>query len=345
MMSPNPSPSIPFPMSPKRRFLSAMLGGKPDRLPVGNVVSAATIDQMRLVDAWFPKAHLDPVVMSRLAAASFEILGYDTVMPVFSVTQEAAALGCKVDWGAPDMMPAVRSHPFSQAQEFSLPDGWLRAPSIQVVLEALRLLRQQYGDQVVIVGKVMGPWTLSYHMLGMEEFLVATKLDPGRVRRSLETLKAVSLTFAREQIQAGADIICLADHASGGIVSPLAYRDFLLPVHQEIFSLIGSPSVLHCCGNTSDRIHFFAQSGVDAYHFESQVNPSHAVAQAGGRMTLIGNINNPQVLLHGSRQQVLQACRATIDAGVQILAPECAVPLATPVENLQALVQAAKGKL
>jgi len=332
------------PMSPKRRFLTALLGGKPDRLPVGNVVSVATVRQMRAVDAWFPAAHLDPEVMSRLAAAGHEILGFDTLMPVFSVAQEAAALGCVVDWGGPEMMPTVRSHPFAQSGDFALPDGWLEAPSIRVVLDALRLLRQRFGDRVVIVGKVMGPWTLSYHLMGMEEFLVATKLDPGRARRSLEVLKAVSLAFARQQIRAGADIICLGDHASGGIVSPLAYRDFLLPLHKEIFADIGAPSVLHCCGNTSDRVKYFAESGVDAFHFESQVDPAFAVAEARGRMTLIGNINNPTTLLNGSHEQVLHACRAAIDGGVHILSPECAVPLTTPNENMQALVQAAKGE-
>jgi [methyl-Co(III) methanol-specific corrinoid protein]:coenzyme M methyltransferase len=332
------------PMSPKRRFLTALLGGKPDRLPVGNVVSVATIDQMRAVDAWFPAAHFNPETMSRLAAAGLEILGYDTLMPVFSVTQEAAALGCEIDWGGPEMMPTVRSHPFSQTEDFALPDGWLEAPSIQVVLDALRLLHKHFGDRVVSVGKVMGPWTLSYHLMGMEEFLVATKLDPGRARRSLEALKTVSLAFAREQIRAGADIICLADHASSGIVSPLDYRDLLLPLHKEIFSGIGSPSVLHCCGNTTDQIKYFAESGVDAFHFESQVDPAFAVAEARGRMTLMGNINNPNILLNGSREEGLHACHAAIDGGVHILAPECTVPLTTPNENLQALVQATNGE-
>ena len=112
-------------------------------------------------------------------------------MPVFSVTQEAAALGCEIDWGGPEMMPTVRSHPFADGNDFTLPNGWMEKPPIQVVLESLRLLRQRFGDHVVIVGKVMGPWTLSYHMMGMEEFLVSTKLDPDRARRSLDVLKAV----------------------------------------------------------------------------------------------------------------------------------------------------------
>jgi len=178
-------------------------------------------------------------------------------------------------------------------------------------------------------------------MMGMEEFLIATKLDPDRVRRSMDVLKQVSLAFARAQIQAGADIICLADHASGGIVSPLAYRDFLLPLHQELFSAIGTPTVLHCCGNTTDRVKYFAASGVDCYHFESQVDLDSAVAEARGKMTLMGNINNPTILLQGNLEDVRGACQKAIQAGVQILSPECAVPLITPLENLQALVSCA----
>jgi [methyl-Co(III) methanol-specific corrinoid protein]:coenzyme M methyltransferase len=328
-------------MSPKRRFLTSLLGGKSDRVPVGNVVSVVTVEQMRMVNAWFPEAHSNPEVMARLAAAGHEILGFDTVMPVFSVVQEAAALGCQIDWGDQDNMPTVRTHPFAETASFRLAEGWLEAPSIQVVLQALRLLRQRLGDRVAIVGKVMGPWTLSYHMMGVEEFLITTKLDPARSLGSMQALKNVTLTFARAQIQAGADIICLADHATGGMISPSMYRDMLLPLHQEIFAAIGAPSVLHCCGNTTDRVKFFAESGVDCFHFESQVNLETAVAAARGKMTLMGNINNPTLLLTGSRTDVLRACRQAIDGGVQILSPECAVPLYTPIQNLQALVEAA----
>jgi [methyl-Co(III) methanol-specific corrinoid protein]:coenzyme M methyltransferase len=220
----------------------------------------------------------------------------------------------------------------------------MKASSIQVVLESIYLLRKRYGDRVVIVGKVMGPWTLSYHMMGMEEFLVSTKLTPNRACNSMNALKAVSLEFARAQIQAGADIVCLADHASGGIVSPAMYCDMLLPLHQEIFGEIGAPTVLHCCGNTTDRVKYFAQSGVDCFHFESSVNLGSAVAEARGKMTLIGNINNPGILLSGTREQVLRACQEAIEGGVQILSPECAVPLITPTQNLKVLVEYAEGR-
>lgn len=319
-----------------------MLGGKVDRIPVGNVVSVITVDLMRASDAWFPEAHCDPQVMARLAAAGHTVLGFDTIMPIFSVTQEAAALGCVVDWGDPEMMPTVRSQPFANTDDLTIPDNWMEAPPIQVVLQALEILRKTLGDRVVIVGKVMGPWSLSYHLMGIEEFLINTLLDPDKVRRSLNLLKTVTIAFARAQMQAGADIICLADHATGGLVSPDMYRDLLLPVHQEIVGKIGCPTVLHCCGDTTDRLAHFAQAGFDCYHFESQVNLDTAVTAAAGKMTLMGNINNPELLLTGNPAQVAEACRSVILSGVQILAPECAVPLTTPTENLRTLVETAE---
>ena len=55
----------------------------------------------------FPEAHLDASAMAALALTGHEVVGFDTVMPEFSVQQEAEALGCKVDWGNRDMMPDV----------------------------------------------------------------------------------------------------------------------------------------------------------------------------------------------------------------------------------------------
>jgi [methyl-Co(III) methanol-specific corrinoid protein]:coenzyme M methyltransferase len=329
-------------MSPKRRFLAALFGGPVDRVPVGNVVSVATVELMDASAAPFPQAHLQAAQMAALAGAGHTQLGYDTVMPVFSVTQEAAALGCQVDWGNPARMPAVRTHPFAEMEELHIVDGWLEHPAIQVVLQALTLLRRQLGERVAIVGKVMGPWTLSYHMMGLEEFLVNTVQEPERAKRSLQVLKEVPIAFAKAQMRAGADVICLADHATGGMVSPLAYRDLLLPIHQEIIAALGCPTVLHCCGNTRDRLQFFAQAGFDCYHFESQVKVEEAVAAGLGRMTAMGNINNPQLLLAGTPDQVAEASEQALDRGVHILAPECAVPLTTPARNLRTLVEVAE---
>ena len=330
------------PMSPKCRFLTALLGGRPDRLPVGNVVSNTTVHLMDETAAEFPDAHLNPRIMATLAAAGHEVLGYDTIMPVFSVVQESAALGCEINWGRKDMMPGAISHPFAGKDRFEIPDHWMESRAIRTVLDAITILRKRLGDRVVIVGKVMGPWSLSYHMMGIEEFLITSLDDPDRARRCLDALAPVSLEFAKAQVRAGADIICLADHATGGMVSPQSYADLLLPIHREIVPAMGAPVVLHCCGNTTDRVHLFAQTGVACYHFESAVHMPTAMKAAEGKMRLMGNINNPEILLGSKVERVVEACRAAIQGGVHILSPECAVPLTTPTENLKALVTVAE---
>jgi len=330
-------------LSPKRRFLSALFGGrKGDRPPVGNPTSIVTLELMEKVGIFFPQAHLDAGQMAELAAAGHEILGFDAIMPEFSVQQEAAALGCEMDWGSPSMMPDAKTHPFQRVEDLKIPENILEKPSLKIILEALSILRRQYGDEVAIVGKVMGPWTISYHMAGTENFLLWSAIEPDKVRRFLDALKEVTVLFAKAQFQAGADVVVLADHATGDLVSPKTYRNFLLPVHREMVQRIGGPLILHICGNCADRLRLFVEAGFDGYHFEWQVDAREAVKVVNREMALVGNINNPTALYRGTPEDVRKQVRYSVEAGVDIIAPECAVPLQTPLRNLRAIVEAAQ---
>ncbi len=46
-------------MTPKRRFLAGIMGGRVDRTPVGSPTSVATVDQMEMTGAFFPDVHTD----------------------------------------------------------------------------------------------------------------------------------------------------------------------------------------------------------------------------------------------------------------------------------------------
>lgn len=331
-------------MTPKRRFLSGILGGRVDRPPVGSATSVANVEQMEMTGAFFPDVHLDGEKMARLAAGAHDILGYDAIMPYFSVQAEAAALGCEVDWGDVESMPVERSHPWLDPEEVSIPQDFLEKPSIKAILDAIRILRDKYGHRVAIVGKVMGPWTLAYHVHGIQDFLLETITEPDKVRGFLDRLKEVSVLFGVAQIQAGADVLCLADHATGDLVGPWTYRDFLLPYHQELTQRIGCPIVLHICGNTLDRIGYICESGFDCFHFDSKVDAQAAVKEVHGRISLMGNVNNPEILLNGTPEQVAERTRYAMEAGVQVIGPECAIPLRTPLENLRAITHVVTGK-
>ncbi len=80
-------------MTSRQRVLAALKREPVDRTPVCNPTSVATVELMDLVDAHFPDANRNPVKMARLAATSYTELGFDSVMPVFSIIQESSALG------------------------------------------------------------------------------------------------------------------------------------------------------------------------------------------------------------------------------------------------------------
>jgi len=98
------------------------------------------------------------------------------------------------------------------------------------------------------------------------------------------------------------------------------YEEHLLPIHEEIT----------------------AQVGGGGYHFEWQVDSRQALDRVGDKISLVGNINNPQALLQGTSEDVYKQARYAIEAGVHIIAPECAIPLSTPLENLPAIVEAGR---
>ncbi|MBN1582953.1 MAG: MtaA/CmuA family methyltransferase [Anaerolineae bacterium] len=337
--------STAYEMTPKRRFLSGMLGGRVDRPPVGSATSVANVEQMEITGAFFPDVHVDGLKMARLAAAAHDVLGYDAIMPYFSVQAEAAALGCHVDWGDVENMPVETTHPWSDPEQVVIPDDFLSQPSIKAVLDAIAILRHTHGHRVAIVGKVMGPWTLSYHLHGVQDFLAETILDPARVRSFLDKLQEVTVLFGLAQIRAGADALCLADHATGDLVGPWTYRDFLLPYHRKLTQRLGCPTILHICGDTLDRLDGICTAGFDGFHFDSKVDARAAVRRVDGRISLIGNVNNPEILLRGTPDQVAERTRYALAAGVQVVGPECAIPLRTPLENLTAIARVAKGEM
>jgi MtaA/CmuA family methyltransferase len=328
--------------TPYNLVMSALYNGeKGSRPPAGNPTSIVCHDLMDACGVSFPQAHVDANAMAELALAGHETIGFDTVMPEYSVHQEAAALGCEVDWGSRDRMPDSRNFPYADFSDVVVPENILEKPSMRVVLDALSILRRHVGGRAAIVGKVMGPWTLAYHMAGTQNLLLHVGLgEKDKINKMLRQLMPVTTAFARAQFQAGADIMVLADHATGNLVGPYHYEEYLLPIHQEMTATIEGPLILHVCGNCMDRLELFADAGFDGYHFEWQVDAKAVVERIGHRMCLIGNVNNAQTLFQGGPEEVRKQARYAVEAGVNIIAPECAIPLATPMNNLKALVAA-----
>ena len=331
-------------MKPRERVLNALAGKKVDRPPVCNPTNVATVELMDLVDAPFPDACRDPELAARLAATGYTELGFDSVMPYFTIIQESSALDCDMQWEDKDNWPTVRMYRpiWKGPDDIRIPKGFLEHPDNQTIVKSIEILHRELGDEVAVIGKTMGPWTLSYHVFGVENFLLMTVDDPDMVKRCLEKLKEISVLFGEAQIAAGADALTFPDHATGDLVSGEYYREFLLEIHQEMAERLKVPLILHICGNTLDRLDYIAQSGMACFHFDSKNDPQAAMDIAAGRIRLVGNLNNPELLYARGPEEVREAVYACMDAGVDMIAPECAIPLATKLQNLLEVPRAVK---
>ena len=324
-------------MKPRERFVAAIKGEPVDRRAVGNVTSSATYEQMiRTGHAW-PKAHTDPEEIAGLASPSYTELGYDTVMPYFGLVHGAAALGAPVEWGedpfvekdgritmGPRMPACKQPAHWRGPDDVDIPEDFLDKPETSAIIEAIKILRKRHPDACV-VGKVMGPWTLSYHMFGVQDFLLNIILDPDWVRACLDGVKRASVLFANAQFEAGADVLTLADHSTGDLVRPETYRDFLMPIHEEIVPEIDGPVILHCCGNTLDRMHYIKDAGFNAFHFAYENDP-HKAREAVGDFPLVGNVSNVITLMGGDPEAIKAEVRNVYTAGINVISPECAIP-------------------
>jgi len=325
-------------MKPRDIFINALARKAVPRPATGSATSIVTMDLMEQAEAFFPEAHLDPKTMARLARAGATMLGFDNVMPLFSVWHESAALGCEMDWGAVDRMPDARQPLANSIDEVPLiPADLLSRQGCAVPLEALGILKRDIGDEVAVVGKVFGPWTLGYHVYGVEEFLIHTLLKPDAVKRAMERLKEVTVAFAQAQIDAGADALCLADHATRDLCSPETYRDFLSDIHAEMADRIPCPLILHICGDTADRIPYIRETGLACFHFDSKVPTATARTLAGDGLALMGGTSNLDVIRTGTPDAIAADVREKANHHIEIIGPECAVPLDAPCENMRIL--------
>jgi [methyl-Co(III) methanol-specific corrinoid protein]:coenzyme M methyltransferase len=330
-------------MTSRERVLAALRGDPVDRTPVVNPTSVATVELMDLVDAPFPDANREPELMARLAATGHTELGFDSIMPVFSIIQDSSALGCKIQWEQKDNWPTVKmTEPI-----YATPDDIaydveevLEHPDAQCVVEAIKILRREYGDSVAIIGKTMGPWSMGYHTFGVEPFLLMSLDDQERTKLVLDRLKELTIAYGVMQVEAGADAVTLPDHATGDLVSGEYYHRYLEELHQEFAESIPAPIILHICGRTVDRMPYIANTGMAAFHFDSKNAPAESMDAVAGGIRLVGNVNNPETLFARGPEEVKAEVIANLEAGVHMVGPECACPLQTPIENLRAIPEA-----
>jgi len=326
-----------------KRLINALRYEKTDRVPVTGLMTAVTVQLMDLCGVYWSEAHSDENKMVRLAAAAFEHYGLESMKLPFDMTVEAEALGGKIDFGTKTQLPQMKKYLFESPDEFIFGRELLNKGRIPLVLKAIGIAKKQYDNIIPVVSSVVGPFTLGTTLFGIENMMVLMIDEPETVHRILSLTTDLCIMYAKEQENAGSDVIQIGEAAcSGDLISGDDYGRYIAPCHKKLCAEIKIPTVVHICGNITSHLTHIKNTGMSGISMDIKTDIEQAVALLKGNTAIIGYVPVLEVLRNGTSEQVFEMSRNCIKSGVDVLNAGCAWSSDIDGENIIAMVNAAK---
>jgi len=270
----------------------------------------------------------------------------DGLPVMFDLQIEAEALGCELHWSE-DTPPSVITHPLSEENHIpcdcKIPtanDG--RLP---IMLEAIKRLKVEIGNDTALYGLVCGPFTLASHLRGTNIFLDMYD-NVEYVNDLLAFCRKVVQSTAKMYIEAGVDVIAVVDPLVSQI-SEEHFKEFLTKPFSEVFDDIrqqGVYSAFFVCGDATRNIEAMCQCHPDSISIDENIDIFEAKKITDEYNIVIGgNLQLTVTMLHGTQQANMKAAVDIIEkchVHNLIVSPGCDMPYATPIENTIAVSQA-----
>jgi methylthiol:coenzyme M methyltransferase len=326
----------------KERFLNALRRQPVDRVPVAAVATGITVQMMEKCGIFWPEAHTRIDQLAGLAESIHLYTDVECIKLPFDMVVEVEAFGAPLDYRTIDTVPTEKKHISDCPADFVVPADFFDLGRVPTVLKAISLLRKRYDTETSIVASIVGPFSLAEKVFGFDNFLAWTITNPEWVHQAMEKLTPLAIQYAHAQVEAGADAIIVGEAGcSGDLISANTYRDFIAPYHRQLCPAIPAPTIMHICGKSTRHTPFIAETGATAYNFDEGVDIRIARQHMDGIMAVTGQVPTVTVLLNGTPDDVYRSSIESLDNGVQMLTPGCAMAPHTPLENVAAMTKAA----
>jgi uroporphyrinogen decarboxylase len=276
--------------------------------------------------------------------------GYDTVFAVMDVNVETEAVGSVLRYRR-NQYPAVERYALSRDGEcdaLSFPDPQ-HSGRMPEMLKALSIMRGELGDEVLVVGCVLGPFTLATQLLGLETALYLAIDDSPQLERLMDFSTEVIIRFGLAQLRAGAHLPLVFDPSSSpAVVPPKFFREFALPRLRKVFQAFAGAGAaanwLHIAGPAGAILPYYPKAGVDVANFDYAVSVSEARSNLpatclDGNIKSVAFIEGSPASIEAESAALLRAFR---DRGGFILSSGCEIPPESQPENVAAMVNAAR---
>ncbi len=339
-------------MTPKDRVIAAMNKENLDRPPVAIFTQSATIGQMDKVGAAWPEAHKEAELMAKLAAAQADVFGFEAVRASFCLTAEAERLGCTVQVDKKDAAPMLKKHPFKfdpmmgeydDPSTIMSPEEFVKEGRVKVVQDAVSILKKTHGENYAVVAGNTGPFTLAGHLVSTENLVFGMMMAPEEVDKWVDAVTPIVKSYTQALIDAGADIVqCSEPSASTDMLAPDMFEEAAGKAVKHSLAEVSGMTVLHICGDTYPILDQMAASGVTGLSIEEKVDPFKATEKVAGKVAMVGNVGSVRPLFQGTPEEVKTGALNSAKAGFNVISSGCGIAVATPDENMQAMVDAIK---
>ncbi len=320
-----------------------------DVTPCVNFSSTCTREFMELTGAWWPEAHKNPVKMARLGSAAYRFCGLDNVTVPFDTLVEAEVFGVQVNFHEKERFlawPSSKAPLVKRVVPPILPEDVSSAGRVQVVAEAVRILKDEFEGEVPVNVYVVPPFTsLSYYVFEYTNFMVTLERNPEEVKDVLDEVVDVYAEIVDVYVEAGADIITFYEMGgSASTLPPVFFDEFVRPYVRKMAEH-AEVSVLSLPGEALPVIDRVPRCGVNAVAIDQDTPVSGArkiLDSTRAGFPVIGNLDPVGVLYEGPEERIREAVRKALEEGVSMVAPGSDFWLETPTKHISIMVEAAR---
>lgn len=285
-----------------------------------------------------------PAIAAEITCQPIRRFGMDVAVIFSDILVPPAAMGLDVSFHegvGPKIEPTVRTDEGVDALRDFDP-----AKETGFLGEAIRMVRQELGEERAIVGFCGAPLTTASYMIegGSSRNYEHTKAmmygEPERFDRLLTRLVDNLIPYLAMQVEAGADCLQIFD-SWGGTLDAETYRHYLLPHMTRLVEgakATGVPVIVYLNGGTH-LLEVTADTGADVLGVDWRVDPKDAIRRVGDRVAFQGNLDpcilfaKPEVVVRETKEVVEKFA----DAEGYIFNLGSGILPKTPVESVAAM--------
>ena len=330
----------------REKILDLLSGKKIDSQPAFSGLIHITADGLAREGITLPETHHDASKMAKAAASTFKLTGIPSTALPLDLCAPAEALGAELNFyeDSDDRFPQPKKALFANAN--TLNDAYFKSADflhqgrLPLIFDAISLLKEDVGNEVVISGVIPGPYTLLLYLVEAGGLFAGMKREPNSIQDALVYLSSFLAEVGNTYREAGADFVTIHDMGgSPAFIGPAKYQQFVLPAEKWLIENLPGPRVLSVCGNVTQSLELLDQTGAEAISIDQTTDAKTARATLKNSL-LFGNIDPVDVLWRGDEASITEAVHGAKEADVDAVWPGCDLVVETPIQNLPSLSQA-----